>query len=126
MKILVTGGCGFVGCSIVPLFLENGYQVKILDLLLFGEEPIESFKDDVEIIKEDIRNFNSSILDDIDIVIHLAALSQPDELKRIPQNLFYEINLNGCTRVAQYCKKAGVERFIFASTCSVYGYQKDV
>ncbi|MFX1569930.1 MAG: NAD-dependent epimerase/dehydratase family protein [Promethearchaeota archaeon] len=126
MKILVTGGCGFVGCSIVPLLLENGYQIKILDLLLFGEEPIESFKDDVEIIKEDIRNFNPSIFDDIDTVIHLAALSQPDELKQIPQNLFYEINLNGSTRVAEYCKKAGVERLIFASTCSVYGYQKEV
>lgn len=126
MKILVVGGGGFVGCQLVPKLLEEGHKVSILDKLFFGEKPIEKFADKVELIKEDIRTFDPSLLDGFDAVVNLAAISQPDQEEKIDPNLYYEINHKGCVRVAELAKEAGVPRYIFTSTCSVYGFQEGI
>ncbi len=126
MKVLVAGGAGYVGSILIPHLLKEGYAIICLDKLFFGEEPIESFRDEIELINEDIRTFNPSILEDIDICINLAAISQPDQTKTIHTKLYYEINHKGCVRLANLCKEKGVKRFIFTSTCSVYGFQRDL
>ena len=123
---MVVGGGGYVGCQLIPALLEQGFNVKCLDMLFFGEEPIKSFENEIELIKEDIRTFSPSILKDVDIVINLAAISQPDQQELINPQLYYEINHKGCVRVAKLSKDQGVKKYIATSTCSVYGFQDDI
>ncbi|MCS7109293.1 MAG: SDR family oxidoreductase [Candidatus Micrarchaeota archaeon] len=122
MKILVTGGLGFIGQVLVSKLLDEGYTVKILDKGFFGARA--NF--DVEIIKSDTRTFEPSILRGVDTVIDLAAISQPDPSKILEPLKFYEINFLGSFRVAALSKKMEVKRYIFPSTCSVYGFQKGI
>ena len=126
MNILVVGGGGYLGSILIPQLLGQGYKIKCLDKLFFGEKPIESFKDDIELFREDIRTCNPSIFDNIDACINLAAVSQPDQSKVIDPKLYYEINYEGCIRIAKICKEKGINRFIFTSTCSVYGFQDSI
>ena len=121
MNIMVLGGAGYVGCHLIPALLEKGYSVKCLDALFFGEEPIKSFKDQIELIQEDIRTFSPAHLKDVDIVINLAAIAQPDQQQLIDTRLYYEINHKGCVRVARLSKEQGVKKYFVTSTCSVYG-----
>lgn len=125
MKVLVVGGGGYVGSILIPHLLENGYDVICLDKLFFGEESIKSFRDDIKLIREDIRTFNPKILHDIDVCVNLAAISQPDQSETIDPKLYYEINHLGCVRVARLCKEKNIKKYIFTSTCSVYGFQKE-
>lgn len=94
--------------------------------MFFGEEPLKDIKNDshLEIIKDDIREFDPAILKDVSIAVHLAAISQPDPSGFLDPELFYDINHRGSTRIVKLCSKYRVERYIFASTCSVYGFQK--
>ncbi|MFX0020537.1 MAG: NAD-dependent epimerase/dehydratase family protein [Candidatus Hermodarchaeota archaeon] len=126
MNLLITGGGGYLGCVLIPLLLEQGHNITCMDKLFFGEEPLKSFIDDIKFLKEDIRTFNPSILDDIDICVNLAAISQPDQAEVINPKLYYEINHYGCVRLAKLCKEHNIKRFIFTSTCSVYGFQNEV
>ncbi|MFW9972488.1 MAG: NAD-dependent epimerase/dehydratase family protein [Candidatus Odinarchaeota archaeon] len=126
MNVLVVGGGGYLGSILIPQLLEEGYKVKCLDRLFFGKNPIESFKDEIELFREDIRSFNPSILNNIDLCINLAAISQPDQSEMINPKLYYDINHKGCVRLAKLCKQKGINRFIFTSTCSVYGFQDNI
>lgn len=126
MNVLVVGGGGYLGSILIPQLLEEGYKVKCLDRLFFGKNPIESFKDEIELFREDIRSFNPSILNNIDLCINLAAISQPDQSEMINPKLYYDINHKGCVRLAKLCKEKGINRFIFTSTCSVYGFQDNI
>ncbi len=120
---MVVGGAGFVGSVLIPKLLDDGYSVICYDQFFFGKESIKDFEDKIEVIEGDIRDFEKSDAMGIDIVINLAAVSQPDETVRLDPRLFYEINHEGCTRVARACKSAGVKRYVYSSTCSVYGSQ---
>ena len=126
MRALVVGGGGYVGSILIPHLLEKGYDITCLDQLFFEETPIKSFIDEIELIREDIRTFNPSILNDIDVCINLAAISQPDQSDVIDPKLYYEINHKGCMRVANLSKKKGIKKYIFTSTCSVYGFQNEM
>jgi nucleoside-diphosphate-sugar epimerase len=126
MNVLVVGGGGFVGCMLIPKLLEKGYKVKCLEKFYFGEEPIKPFESEIEIIRDDIRTFDPLILKDVDVVINLAAISQPDQQELINTKLYYEINHLGCTRVARLSKQHGVKKYFVTSTCSVYGFQNDI
>jgi nucleoside-diphosphate-sugar epimerase len=126
MTVLVVGGGGYLGSILIPQLLEQGYDIKCLDKLFFGEKPIESFKDEIEIFREDIRICDPSIFNNVDVCINLAAISQPDQTKMIDPKLYYEINHEGCIRIAKLCKDKGIHRFIFTSTCSVYGFQDNI
>ena len=110
MNILVSGGGGYLGTVLIPQLLETGHNVVCLDPLFFGEESIKSFRNEIELIKEDVRIFNPSILDNIDVCINLAAISQPDQSEIINPRLFYEINHHGCIRLAKLCKEKGINR----------------
>ena len=128
MTILVTGGAGYIGSVLIRDLLSHGYKVKCLDRFFFGKDSIKDLigETNLEIIEGDTRSFKPSILNDVSVVVDLAAIGQPDPQEFIDPALFYDINYLGPARVAILSKVKGVEKYIFASTCSTYGFQKEV
>ena len=122
MNVLVTGGAGYIGSVMTRILLEKGYDVTILDRLFFGTDSIKDLTDKVSIIRDDIRFFNPQVLKGIDAVFDLAALSN-DPCGELDPEKTLEINYKGRVRVANLAKKYDVKRYVFASTCSVYGFQ---
>jgi len=120
-RILVTGGCGYIGSVLVPILLQRGYQVRVFDKLYFGEEPLKAVLDRIELVPGDVRDFDADILDGIDGVIHLGSLSN-DPTAAFNPRANYSINYEGTVRLAEACKKRGVQRLTFASGCVVYGF----
>ena len=118
-KVLITGGAGYVGSVVVKKFLAAGEEVRVFDKLYFGDQGLKDIKDKIELIPGDIRNFDHSILDDVEAVIHLAGLSSDPTAEYNPQ-ANYEINYKGTEKLARAAKKKGIKRFIFASSSSVY------
>jgi nucleoside-diphosphate-sugar epimerase len=117
-SVLVTGDRGYIGAVLVPMLLKNNYKVIGLDTEYFtktiGKEiPYRK-------IKKDIRNITKKDLRGIDVVVHLAALSN-DPIGEVNPKLTREINLTASLRLARLSKQAGVKRFLFASSCSIYG-----
>ena len=127
MNILVTGGAGYVGSVVIPELIENGYKVKCLDRFFFGNEFLsqEKFSGQLELCKDDIRWFDPKILEDVDIVFDLAAISNDPAGDLNPEKTF-EINHKGRARVARLSKEYGVKRYILASSASIYGQQEDI
>ena len=128
MKVLVTGAAGLLGSVLTPLLLEKGYQVKALDNFYFKIDSLSEVRDNanLEVITEDTRRVTPSILEDVSVVVDLAAIAQPDSKGLIDAALYYDINSLAPIRVATLSKIKGVKRYIFASTCSVYGVQEAV
>lgn len=118
-KILVTGGAGYIGNVLVKKLLGKGYQVRVLDRLIFGEEPLRDVKDKIELIVGDIRNISPLILDGIDGVIHLAGFST-DPTSQYDPRLTDIINHIATENLAKMAKAKGIKRFVYASTCSIY------
>ncbi len=128
-KILLIGGGGYLGTVLAGRLIDSGYNVRILDSFIYGKKPVQSLKDDyrVEIIEGDIRNLETvnKTMSGIDSVIHLAAVvGDPASAKRPEQTV--ETNQLASLVLAQVCKMKGIQRFIYASTCSVYGIGKAV
>jgi len=123
--ILIAGGAGYIGSVIVGELLKMGYQVKVLDRVFFGFQAIEPYKNEpnFELIQDDIRFFNEKVLRGVDTVIDLAGISNDPSCDLEPRATT-DINHRGCVRVAKLAKKMGVERYIFASSCSVFGDAK--
>ncbi len=124
MRILVTGHRGYIGAVMAPMLSSVGHTVVGLDSDLFrhctfGEEPA-SFPG----IQKDIRDLELADLDGFDAVIHLAGLSN-DPLGNLNPGLTYEINHLASVRLARLAKQAGVSRFLFSSSCSMYGAAGD-
>lgn len=120
-KILVTGGCGYIGSVLVPMLLERGYEVRVFDKLYFGEEPLKEVLDKVELIPGDVRDFDADVLNGIQGVIQLGSLSNYPTAAFNPE-ANYSINYEGTVKLAAACKKKGVQRLTFASGCAVYGF----
>ncbi len=122
MRLLVTGHHGYIGSVFLPLAEAEGHDLVALDNDLFerctfgGEPPRGSWKS----LRRDIRDLTRADLEGFDAVVHLAALSN-DPLGDLNPELTYEINLDASRRVAELAKQAGVERFVFSSSCSNYG-----
>lgn len=120
MRVLVTGHTGYIGAVLVPMLLENGHEVSGLDTDYyagcdFGKSPIA-----VPALCKDLRDVTKENLKGYEAVVHLAALSN-DPLSDLNPELTYEINHRSSVRLAQHAKAAGVERFLFSSSCSLYG-----
>lgn len=125
MNVLVTGGAGYIGSVLTRLLLDRGHKVKCLDRFFFGDESLKeiSGNKNLEIIKDDVRWFDGKILDGIDTVIDMAALSNDPSGELNPESTM-NINYKGRARVAELAKKHVVKRYILASSCSIYGFRE--
>lgn len=123
-KIFITGGAGYVGSLLTPYLLNKGYKITSFDLMLYGETLKKN--DNLKIIKGDIRNIEmlKESIKDHQIVIHLACISNDPSFELNPK-LGKEINLDSFKPLVEISKKAGIERFIYASSSSVYGIKKE-
>ncbi len=125
MKILITGGAGFIGSLLVRDLLNTGHTVRILDNFLFNLDPIKDIVNypSVEIVTGDITNLEdlSRAIKDVDTVIHLAAIVGDPACAIYDPEGIYEINFIAPIRLAVLAREHNAKRFIFASTCSVYG-----
>lgn len=119
MKVLVTGGAGYIGSILCRLLIEKGYTVTCLDRLFFGTDSLKEIKDKITIMKDDIRWFKPDVLKGIDAVFDLASLSNDPSGELDPRKTL-EINYKGRVRVAKLSKKKGVKKYVLASTCSVF------
>ena len=123
-KILITGGAGYLGSTVVRMLLEKGYSVRVLDKLMFGKESVIDLMDNpnFELVKGDYTKIDELIpcLNNIFAVIHFAAIVG-DPAGNIDPDLTRDINFHGVKILAEFCKYYGIDRFIFISTCSVYG-----
>ena len=129
MKVLVTGGAGYLGSVLSRKLLEKGYQVRVVDSMWYGMEPIEKLLNDknFELIQGDIRNLVLTVksLMEVDAVIHLASIvGMP--ASSIEPRTSEEINYLATKNIAELCHLHEIGTYIFASTCSVYGSQPNV
>ncbi len=124
MKVLVTGGAGYIGSVLVRQLLEKGYKVRALDSLKFGGDALYEvmLHPNFEFIKGDIRNTGDveKALKGIDAIAHLAAIVGDPACKKFSEEA-HETNWNGSVALFEAAEKAGIKKFVFASTCSNYG-----
>jgi nucleoside-diphosphate-sugar epimerase len=120
MNVLVTGHTGYIGGVMVPMLLEAKYEVTGLDTNFFAGCDFNGGLVRVPALRKDIRDVSVENLRGFDAVIHLAALSN-DPLSDLNPECTYEINHRASVRLAELCKTAGVSRFLFSSSCSLYG-----
>lgn len=120
MKVLITGHQGYLGTVMSQMVAEAGHEVVGLDSGLFAECLLGPALVDPPSIAVDLRDVTADQLSGFDAVIHLAALSN-DPLGALAPDLTYDINHHASVRLARLAKEAGVGRYLYASTCSVYG-----
>lgn len=120
MRVLLTGHQGYLGSVMAPMLVEAGHEVTGLDSGLFADCVLGPEPAHVETHRVDLRDAGPEHVAGFDAVIHLAALSN-DPLGALAPELTYDINHHASTRLATLAKEAGVQRFLYASTCSVYG-----
>jgi nucleoside-diphosphate-sugar epimerase len=120
MRVLVTGHKGYIGSVMVPLLIDAGHEVVGLDTGLYEACSFGDRRHQVAGVRLDIRNVEPHHLEGFEAVVHLAALSN-DPLGDLNAQLTYDINHLASVRLARAARQAGVERFLFASSCSLYG-----
>jgi len=123
-RVLVIGGGGYIGSALLPKLLDAGYHVRLLDMLLYSTEPIQEVvtHPNLEVMDADFRQIDKVVeaMQDVDAVIHLGAIVG-DPACALDEELTIEVNLMATRMIAEVAKGNRVNRFIFASTCSVYG-----
>jgi len=122
--VLVTGGAGYLGSALTERLLELGYRVRVLDCLVYGERAVRKLyrHPRFELVRNDIRDVDAVIrtAQGTDAVVHLAAIVG-DPACALNEELTIDVNYHAPRTVAQVSRGLGIKRFIFASTCSVYG-----
>lgn len=128
MHVFVAGGAGYVGSKLVPKLLEEGYEVTVYDLFLYGEDIFSEIKENqkLHLVKADLRERVALDLSmqGCDAVIHLACISNDPSFELNPK-LGKSINLDSFEPFVQIAKKNGIKRFIYASSSSVYGIKEE-
>ena len=124
-KIFITGGAGYVGAVLTPYLINKGYKVTVLDLMIYGENVLQK-NPNLKIIKGDIRDTKmlKRELPGHDILIHLACISNDPSFELNPE-LGKSINLDAFSPLVNISKKSGINRFIYASSSSVYGIKDE-
>lgn len=122
-NVLVIGGAGYIGSALLPKLLNAGFRVRVLDLFLYGNEPIRQVEGHpaLELVPGDFRQVQKVVeaMRGMDAVIHLGAIVG-DPACDLDENVTLTVNLSATQMIAQVAKASGIRRFIFASTCSVY------
>tara|TARA_B100000427_G_C15485682_1_gene585179 strand:+ start:473 stop:1411 length:939 start_codon:yes stop_codon:yes gene_type:complete len=122
MKILLTGGCGYIGTNLTNLLLEKGHDVTVVDIMWFGNH-LKANKS-LSIIKADIRDIDRIPMDNIDIVLHLANIAN-DPTGDLNSKLTWEVNSLASKFLIEKAVKHHVKKFIYASSGSVYGIKDE-
>jgi nucleoside-diphosphate-sugar epimerase len=126
--VLVTGGAGYVGAVLVPKLIHQGYQVKVIDLYLYGDDVLAACQGhpNLKEVKGDIRDRGllEKEIPGTDVIIHLACISNDPSYELDPQ-LGKSINYDAFVQLVDVAKKSGVKRFIYASSSSVYGIKDE-
>jgi nucleoside-diphosphate-sugar epimerase len=117
LNILITGGAGYIGSVLVPELIKEGHEVKVVDLLWFGN----NLPKGTTVIEKGTEDITEEDLKGIDAIIHLAGLSN-DPMAEFQPLTNYIVNAAQTAYLAQKAKECKVSRFIYASTCSVYGF----
>ena len=120
MRVMVTGSDGYIGTVLVPMLLEAGHDVVGVDSMLFHDCGIGPERATAETVRKDIRDLTVGDMEGVDAVVHLAGISN-DPLGDLHPRTTYDINHLATLHVATVAKEAGVERFLFSSSCSLYG-----
>ncbi len=118
--VLVTGNRGYIGCVLTPLLMERGYRVIGLDTGYYDEVAMPRVPEPSQQVRKDIRDVSADDLAGVEAVVHLAALSN-DPLGELTPGITEEINRDATIRLAKLAKEAGVNRFVYASSQSMYG-----
>lgn len=128
-KVLVVGGAGFIGSALIRQLLDDGYSVRVLDNLAFGIDPLRDLlgDPDLELVRGDLRQVDHVLraATGVDSVVHLGAIVG-DPACALDEQLTIQTNLLATRMLAEVCACAGARRFVFASTCSVYGAGDEV
>ena len=124
MKILLTGSRGYIGTVMAPFLVQAGHEVTGIDTDLYRRSTFGPWRESVHTMVKDLRRLEAKDLRGFDAVVHLAALSN-DPLGDLNPQLTYDINHLASVRLAALAKEAGVQRFVFASSCSNYGAAGD-
>ncbi|GAB3871506.1 hypothetical protein GCM10027610_135110 [Dactylosporangium cerinum] len=124
MRVLVTGHDGYIGSVLVPILRQAGHEVVGLDTGLFADCVLGPAPEEVKTLRVDLRDVEPSHVTGFDAVMHLAALCN-DPLGNLNPDLTYDVNHRSTIRLAKAAKAAGVQRFLFSSSCSLYGKGAD-
>ena len=121
--IVVTGGGGYIGSVLTETLLREGHRVRVLDRLFFGRSILAKLEHlpGLEVVKEDVRFATRETFEGADAVMDLAGISN-DPACDLDPKVTEEVNLGGPRRVAQLAKEAGVPRYVYSSSCSIYGH----
>jgi nucleoside-diphosphate-sugar epimerase len=117
--ILVAGGAGYIGSVLVPKLLDRGYRVRVLDRLLFGEDSLAGVRERIELVVADVREIPDDALDGVDGIINLSGLSNDPTAEFNPE-ANWQMNAIATETLARACLERGIERYVFASSCSLY------
>lgn len=118
-KVLLVGGAGYVGSVLAEELLERGYAVKVLDRLYYGAGGLREIRDRVELVVADMRALPPDLLEDVDAAVNVGGLSNDPTAEYNPK-ANYEMNTLATQTLAEMCRAAGVRRYVFASSCSIY------
>ena len=119
MKVLVTGGGGYIGVVLSQRLLDAGHEVRVLDRLYWGRTPLAQIADRIEVVQADVRSLEPRMLDGIDAIAHLAGLSNDPTAEYNPQ-ANWEMNADATEHLAVEAKRRGIKRFTFGSSASIY------
>ena len=122
-KVLVSGAGGYIGVPLCLKLIERGHSIVALDRYFFGKTRVEGFATNplVTILVDDIRDLDPKALGGVDVVVDLAGLSN-DASAEISPDLTRSINFDGAMRLARLAKEAGVRRYVYSSSASIYGH----
>src|SRR5580698_4998768 len=124
MHVLVAGGAGYIGSVLVPSLLEQGHRVTVLDRMYFGDtlaRPQARHGERLRVVRGDVRAFDRGLLQSVDAVIDLSGISNDPSCELEPE-LTRSVNVDGAKRLASAALEQGVRRYVFSSSCSVYGH----
>jgi nucleoside-diphosphate-sugar epimerase len=124
MHVFVAGGAGYIGSVLVPLILEGGHRVTVLDRLYFGDtlgRASARWGEKLRVVRGDVRAFDRTILAGVDAVVDLSGISNDPSCELEPE-LTRSVNVDGAKHLASAAIEQGVRRYVYSSSCSVYGH----